>query len=65
VVEAEAEPADLEQVEEQKPDQPDPTIETPQVVDEENIQNTDQEGIDSESAEPVEEKQDVDTHESN
>jgi trigger factor len=65
VVEAEAEPADLEQVEEQKPDQPDPTIETPQVVDEENIENTDQEGIDSESAEPVEEKQDVDTHESN
>jgi hypothetical protein len=63
VVEAEAEIADLDQVEEQKPDQLDPTVESPQMVDEENIQSTAQEGVDVGSTESVEEKQDVDTQE--
>lgn len=65
VVEAEAETPNLEQVKEQKPDQPDPTIEAPQVDDEETIQGTDQEDVDGGSTEPEEEKQDVDTQDSN
>jgi trigger factor len=63
VVEAEAEIADLDQVEEQKPDQLDPTLESPQMVDEENIQSTAQEGVDVGSTESVEEKQDIGTQE--
>jgi trigger factor len=65
LVDAEAETADLDQVEEQQPDQPNLAIESPQIVEEENNQGTDQEGIDAGSTEPVEEKQDSDPHESN
>jgi trigger factor len=65
VDEADTDTADLEQVEEQKPVQPDPTIEAPQMVDVENNQVTDQEDVDVESTEPLEENQDVDTQDSN
>jgi trigger factor len=63
VVEAEAEVADIEPDEEQKPDLPDPSSEVTQIVDEDKIQTTDQEEVDGGSSEAEREEQDVDTHE--
>jgi trigger factor len=63
VIEAEAEVAVKEQDEEQKPELPDPASEVPQIVDEDNIQSAEQEGVDGGSSELEEDEQDVDTDE--
>jgi trigger factor len=60
-----SETTDLDQVVEPKPDQPEPTMEASQKVDEERILGTDQGDIDAGSSEPVKEDQDSDTQESN